>query len=146
MDETIGDALAGDRFRAFLFGGFAALALLLATVGIYGVMSFLVAQRTREIGLRMALGARRGQVLSLVLREGMTTALAGAAIGALGAYLLGLAMQRMSYRIGVVDPAALAAVTIVLLTAAARRLPAAGAAGRVGRSHGRTAEGLSPVG
>ncbi|MET0552024.1 MAG: ABC transporter permease [Vicinamibacteria bacterium] len=119
MDETIGDALAGDRFRAFLFGGFAALALLLATVGIYGVMSFLVAQRTREIGLRMALGARRGQVLALVMREGMTTALAGAALGTLGAFLLGRLMQRMSYRIGVVDPVALLVVAALLLAAAA---------------------------
>jgi putative ABC transport system permease protein len=119
MDETIGDALAGDRFRAFLFGGFAALALLLATVGIYGVMSFLVTQRTREIGLRMALGARRGQVLALVLREGMTTALAGAALGAIGAYLLGRLMQGLSYRIGVVDPVALAVVAALLLAAAA---------------------------
>jgi putative ABC transport system permease protein len=119
MEETVGGALAGDRFRAFLFGGFAALALLLATVGIYGVMSFVVAERTREIGLRMALGARRRQVLALVLREGMTTALAGAALGALGAYGLARVMQGLSYRVGVVDPVALAVVTVLLLAAAA---------------------------
>ena len=71
------ESLAGDRFMAVLFGGFAAVALVLAALGIYGVMSFAVAQRTHEIGLRMALGARRGSVLREILREGMTTALVG---------------------------------------------------------------------
>lgn len=118
MDQTLGDALAAERFRALLFGSFAGLALVLATVGIYGVMSFVVAQRTQEIGLRVALGARRGQVLRLVLREGMSTAVAGAAAGVLAAFLLGRAMRAMSYQIGVLDPIPLAAVAAVLLGSA----------------------------
>ena len=82
MDHVVSDAMAADRFYSALLGAFAAVALMLAAVGIYGVMSFVVAQRTHEIGLRMALGAGRGQVLVQVLREGMTTALAGTAVGA----------------------------------------------------------------
>jgi putative ABC transport system permease protein len=119
MDETFDAALTGSRFLALLFGGFAALALVLATVGVYGVMSFVVAQRTREIGLRMALGARRAQVLQLVLREGLATAAAGTALGVLGAFLLGRVMRRMSVQIGVVDPVALAIVGALLLASAA---------------------------
>jgi putative ABC transport system permease protein len=119
MDETVGDALAGDRFRAFLFGSFAAVGLVLAAVGIYGVVSFAVAQRTREIGLRMALGARRGQVLRLVLREGMRHALLGTALGVLGAFVLAQVLRTTSYRVSAIDPAALAVVVTLLLGAAA---------------------------
>jgi predicted permease len=118
MDQTLDESLAGDRFRALLFGSFAALALALAGVGIYGVMSVGVAQRTHEIGLRMALGARRGEVVRLVLREGITTALAGAALGILGALLLGRALQGLSYQIAILDPTALAVVTVLLLASA----------------------------
>jgi putative ABC transport system permease protein len=118
MEQTLGESLAGDRFRAVLFGSFAGLALLLATVGIYGVMSFLVAQRAHEIGLRMALGARRGQVLGLVLREGMVTALAGTGLGIVGALLLAHVMRGMSYQVGVVDLSTLGMVTTVLLASA----------------------------
>jgi hypothetical protein len=96
MDQLVDEALAGDRFNALLFGSFAGLALVLAALGIYGVMSFAVAQRTHEIDLRMALGAGRGQVLRQVLREGMGTALVGAAVGCLGAYFVGRAMQGCS--------------------------------------------------
>ena len=118
MDQLVDEALAGDRFNALLFGSFAAVALLLAALGIYGVMSFVVAQRTHEIGLRMALGAGRGEVLRLVLREGMLTALVGAVIGSLGAYFVGRAMQGMWYGVGALDPAAFSIVALVLLTSA----------------------------
>jgi predicted permease len=118
MDQTLDESLAGDRFRALLFGSFAALALSLAAVGIYGVMSVVVAQRTHEIGLRMALGARRAEVVGLIVREGMTTALAGATFGILGALLLGGALQRLSYQIAILDPAVLAAVAVLLLASA----------------------------
>ena len=119
MDQLVSQALAGDRWSALLFGTFAALALLLAAVGIYGVMSFVVAQRTHEIGLRMALGARRGQVVRLVLKEGMATALVGAGVGTLGAYLAGRAMQGMWYGVGVMDPVAFGVVATLLLMSAA---------------------------
>jgi predicted permease len=118
MDQVVDEALAGDRFNAVLFGSFAALALLLAAVGIYGVMSFTVAQRTHEIGLRMALGAGRGQVLQGILKEGMVTASAGVVLGTLGAYGVGRAMQGMWYGVGVLDPAALSAVAVLLLVSA----------------------------
>ena len=81
MDQRVHESLAGDRFMAVLFGGFAAAALVLAALGIYGVMSFAVAQRTHEIGLRMALGAGRDQVLRQILRDGITTSLVGVLFG-----------------------------------------------------------------
>jgi len=84
MEQVVSQALAADRFHTVLFGVFAAVALILAVVGIYGVTSFVVAQRTQEIGVRMALGAPRARVLRDVLREGMTAALVGTILGAAG--------------------------------------------------------------
>jgi putative ABC transport system permease protein len=118
MDQIVHQTLAGDRFNALLFGSFAGVALVLAALGIYGVMSFTVAQRTHEIGLRMALGAERRQVVRLMLREGMATALAGAVLGSLGAYAVGRAMQGMWFGVGAIDPLAFGVVTLLLLGAA----------------------------
>jgi predicted permease len=118
MDQRVDESLGGDRFQAVLFGTFAALALVLAALGIYGVMSFAVAQRTHEIGLRMALGAGRLQVVGQVLREGMATALVGVALGSLGALAVGRAMRGMWYGIGIMDPVALAVVATLLLASA----------------------------
>src|SRR5262249_57864970 len=118
MDELVHASIAGDRFAAAIFGSFAAAALLLAAAGIYGVMSFVVAQRTHEIGLRMALGAGRGRVLGQILQEGMTTAAIGTAIGAVGAYFVGRAMRGMVYGVGVIDPLAFTIVAATLLAAA----------------------------
>jgi putative ABC transport system permease protein len=131
MDETVRQRLAGDRFSALLFGGFAAIALLLAAVGIYGVMSFVVAQRTQELGLRMALGAGRTQVLRLVMRQGMATAIAGSALGVAGSYWVGRTMQGMFPGVPTLDLPTFAAVALALLVAAflACYLPARRAAG-----------------
>ena len=118
MEQIVDESAAGDRFNTLLFGSFAVVALLLAAVGIYGVMSFVVAQRTHEIGLRMALGADRRRVVGDVLREGMTTALAGTALGSAGAYFVGRAMQGMLYGVGALDPAAFTVVAVTLLGAA----------------------------
>jgi putative ABC transport system permease protein len=118
MDQMVSEATAGARFTAVLFGTFAAMALLLAAVGIYGVMSFVVATRTHEIGLRMALGAGRAQVLWQVLREGMTTALLGTALGTLGALAVGRAMKGMFYGVGTMEPVAFASVVALLLASA----------------------------
>ena len=104
--------------RTVLFGSFGAVALLLAALGIYGVMSFLVAQRTPEIGLRMALGAERRRVVLQVLKEGMLAAGTGVALGLVGAYFVGRAMQGMWFDVGAIDPLAFGAVALVLIVSA----------------------------
>jgi putative ABC transport system permease protein len=101
-----------------LFGGFAAVALVLAALGIYGVMSFTVAQRTHEIGLRMALGAARQQVMGQILRDGIATSLVGVLLGSVGAFLAGRAMQGMLFGVGAIDPIAFSVVTGLLLASA----------------------------
>src|SRR5205823_5714543 len=104
MEQVINESMAADRFHTVLFAAFAAVALILAAVGIYGVTSFVVAQRTQEIGVRMALGAARARVLLEVLREGMTTALSGTILGAVGAWSIGLAMKGMIHGVETFDP------------------------------------------
>ena len=118
MDQLVDESLAGDRFTTLLFTSFAAVALALAAIGIYGVMSFAVAQRTHEIGLRMALGADTKQVLRLILQEGMLLASIGLVIGLLGSYFVGRTMKSVLYQITAIDPAAFSAVAVVLLISA----------------------------
>jgi putative ABC transport system permease protein len=118
MDQIVSESLVGDRFTSVLYGAFAVVALLLAAIGTYGVMAFMVAQRTHEIGLRMALGASREQVLKLVLKEGVVLALIGLALGLVGACLVGRAMRSTLYGVGTVDFAAFSVVSITLLGAA----------------------------
>ena len=110
--------LAGDRFRAFLFGGFAAVALVLAALGIYGVMSFTVAQRTHEIGLRMALGAGRDRVVREILAEGLTTALIGAASDRSARTSSGARCRGCCSAWAAADPAAFSIVAAILLASA----------------------------
>ncbi len=118
MDQLVDESLAGDRFSTVLFTSFAGVALLLAAIGIYGVMSFAVAQRTHEIGLRMALGAGPNQVLRLVLKEGMLLAVAGLLVGLAGTYFVGRVMKTLLYQVNAMDPAAIGAVTAMLLLSA----------------------------
>jgi len=118
MNQVVDESLAGERFSTVLFASFAGVALLLAAIGIYGVMSFAVAQRTHEIGLRMALGAGPRQVLRLVLQEGMLLALIGLGVGLAGTYFVGRLMETILYRVSALDPAAITAVTTVLLLSA----------------------------
>ena len=118
MDQIVDESLSGDRFGTVLFGSFAAVALLLAGIGIYGVMSFTVAQRTHEIGLRIALGASPAQVLRLVLREGIVLALGGLLLGLGGSYFVGRLMKSLLYQVNAMDPAAVSAVTAALLLSA----------------------------
>src|SRR5580658_3052635 len=117
MEQIMDRSLSQQRFTAGLFAGFAAIALLLAAVGIYGVMSFAVAQRTHEIGLRMALGAGQGRVLALILKEGMILAGVGLALGLFGAYGVGKVMHGLLYNVAVFDFAAFGAVAAALLLA-----------------------------
>ena len=130
MEQIVSDAMATDRFNTVLFGSFAAIALLLAVVGIYGVMAFAVAQRTHEIGVRMALGAGRHRVLAQVLREGMTTTVIGMVLGSVGAYYAARSMRSIVQGLGAVALTAYIAVTVTLLVAAlaACLVPAARAA------------------
>jgi putative ABC transport system permease protein len=118
MDQIKDESMAGDRFGAFLFGTFAGVALLLAALGIYGVMSFSVAQRTHEIGLRMALGAGQRRVLALIMREAILLASLGLLLGLFGAYFVGRAMHSLFYDVGVIDLTAFSAVAVVLLASA----------------------------
>jgi putative ABC transport system permease protein len=118
MEQLVHESMAGDRFTTVLFASFAVVALALAAVGIFGVMSFVVAQRTHDIGLRMALGARRGRVMAEVLREGMGTALVGVTVGTAGAYAVGRAMQGFVYGVGTFDLPAFSLVVATLLGSA----------------------------
>jgi putative ABC transport system permease protein len=118
MEQVVTDAHAGDRFSTGLIAIFAAVALLLAILGIYGVMAFLVAQRTHEIGLRIALGAGRMDVLRMVLGEGVRLSAIGLAAGLAGAYLVGRGMQSMLYGVQALDLTALGAVAALLMASA----------------------------
>jgi predicted permease len=118
MDQLLNRELLGDRFIAILFGAFAGMALLLAAIGIYGVMAFGVTQRTHEIGLRIALGAEKQHVLAMVLREGFLLSAAGLIVGLLGALILARTMQSTLYGVGSMDFGAFIAVAIVLLASA----------------------------
>jgi putative ABC transport system permease protein len=118
LDQVRDDVLANDRFTVLLFASFAVVALLLAAVGIYGVMAFSVAQRSHEIALRMALGATRNRVVELVVREGVILACIGLGTGLIGAYFIGRAMRTMLYGVGAMDLSAFSAVGLILLAAA----------------------------
>jgi putative ABC transport system permease protein len=119
MDHLVDTQITGDRFSAVLLGSFAIVALLLAAIGIYGVMSFAVTQRTHEIGVRMALGADRGDVVSLMIRKGMRLALIGAVVGLAGTLVLGRLMHSTLYDIGAIDYSSTSLVALILLAVAA---------------------------
>ena len=118
VEELIDEAFAIDRFTVVLFSCFGVLGLLLAAVGIYGVMAFAVGQRTPEFGIRMALGAERARVVNLVLKEGTILAVCGSLIGLVGAYFVGRAMQSTLYGVGAFDAYAFGGVSVLLLVAA----------------------------
>ena len=118
IDEVVRQLSAGERFGVVLFGSFAAVGLMLAVFGVYGVMAFTVAQRTREIGLRIALGAGHHQILRLFLSEGVTLGLIGLVIGESGAYAVGRLMRGMWYGTAAGDPIIFFAVAGVLLASA----------------------------
>jgi len=118
MDQLVAQSVAQRRFGMFLLTGFAALALLLAAIGIYGVISYSVAQRTQEIGVRMALGARTADVLKLVMTNGLKLAAVGLAIGLVGAFLLTRLMARLLFHVGPTDAVTFASVFVGLLLVA----------------------------
>jgi predicted permease len=114
MERVVADATAQPRFEMLLLGLFAAVALTLAAVGIYGVMSYSVARRTREIGIRISLGAGRADVLRMVMRQGMMQALVGATAGVVSALLLSQLMAKMLYGVRPSDPVTFGGVAMVL--------------------------------
>ncbi len=118
MRQVIADRVAGPRFRTLLVAAFALMALLLATVGVYGLVSYSVAQRTREFGIRMALGAHPRQVMMPVLREGLVLGAAGVAIGTLGALLTTRLLSGFLYGVGATDPLTFVAVAVLLVIVA----------------------------
>ena len=114
MSQKIEETLAPRRLNLVLFGLFAGLALLLAAVGLYGVAAYAAGQRTQEFGIRMALGAQRGDVLRLVMGQGLTLAIAGIAIGIAVALALTRLMQALLFHVEATDPLTLGAVALLL--------------------------------
>jgi putative ABC transport system permease protein len=114
MDEVVAGALSRPRFNLLLVGSFAVLGLLLAAVGIYGVVSFLVAQRTREIGIRMALGARASHVVSLMMIEGMIPVLLGGLAGMAAGVLVTRALRSLLFGVTPLDPISVTAAPLIL--------------------------------
>jgi ABC-type antimicrobial peptide transport system permease subunit len=118
MQDLLYKSLARQRFASTMLGAFAAFALLLAAVGIYGVMSYLVTQSTRDIGVRVALGARPGNILGLVVRQGMVLAAIGILAGLLGAAALTRVMASLLFGVRATDAATFGAVTVMLTAVA----------------------------
>ncbi|HUF26522.1 MAG TPA: ABC transporter permease [Gemmatimonadaceae bacterium] len=130
MDQLLAGMVAQRRFTMVLLGAFAGLALVLGVVGVYGVTSYLVAQRTKEVGLRLALGAEPGALVGMVVRQGMLVAAIGIGLGLAGALALTRLMASLLYEVSPTDVATLAAVTVVLaaVTLLANWVPARRAA------------------
>ena len=126
MHDQVAMQTAARRFRTWLLGLFAALAMLLSTVGIYGVVSYATAQRTREVGIRMALGARRGSILAMILRQGMLLAVVGLALGTAAALTATRLISGLLFGVTPTDPLTFATVLAILLAVAtgATLLPA----------------------
>jgi len=118
MDDLLSSTIADRKFNMFLLGAFAAVALSLAAVGIYGLIAYSVAQRTRELGIRIALGAAPRDVLLLVMRQGATLALAGIVVGSVGALAATRWMRSMLFQVDPLDPLTFAAVGLVLAAVA----------------------------
>src|SRR5262249_3240061 len=116
MDELLSDTLSSRKFATSLLAIFATLALLIAAVGIYGVISFAVAQRTQEIGIRMALGASRMQVLRMILDHGMRLTFIGLVVGVPTAVLIGRLLTSLLFEITPFDPPTFVLVSIILST------------------------------
>jgi ABC-type antimicrobial peptide transport system permease subunit len=119
MATVVSDSIAQRRFSMMLLALFAGVALCLAAVGLYGVVSYVVSQRTREIGLRMAMGAGPGAIVRMVLGGGMKLAILGVAIGLAGAFALSKSVESLLFDVAPSDPASYAGTALVLLAVAA---------------------------
>jgi putative ABC transport system permease protein len=119
MEQRIAAVTMWPRLSAVVLGGFAGTALLLAAIGIYGVVSYGVLQRTREVGVRMALGAGARTVLAMVLRQGMVPVAIGLVAGMIGAWAGARLLRRLLFEVGVADPLTFLTVTVFMSTTAA---------------------------
>jgi len=126
MAARVSGTLAQPRFRTSLVGAFALAGLLMAAFGLYGVLAFLVTRRQHEIGIRMAVGARAGDVVALVMRHGLTLVGVGAGLGVIGGVIAAASLRSMLFGISVADPLALGGATVILFLVAlvASLLPA----------------------
>ncbi|MCI0353297.1 MAG: ABC transporter permease, partial [Acidobacteriales bacterium] len=118
MEQRLANSMALRRNGMLLFGIFAAVALLIAAIGIYGVISYAVGQRTHEIGIRMALGAQAGDVLKLIMRQGLVVTLTGIAIGLAGASVLTSVMKSLLFEVSATDPATFLSISLLLAAVA----------------------------
>ena len=118
MDEVISGTLSDEKFNAFLIGVLAAVAVALSAVGIYGIISFTVTQHTREIGIRMAIGAQKRDIFKMILRQGLSLAVSGVVIGLLGAFALTRLMSSLLYGVSATDSITFASVTMLLIAIA----------------------------
>jgi putative ABC transport system permease protein len=118
LDQVFSSSLDQRRFSLVIFGAFGTVALLLAAMGIYGVTTYSVAQRTQEIGIRMALGARMSDVLKLVLRNGMSLTLVGAALGVAGAFATTRVMSSLLFEVAPTDLGTFTVVPVILVVVA----------------------------
>jgi putative ABC transport system permease protein len=118
LEQVLSDSIAPRRFNLFLLGTFAAAALLMALVGIYGVIAYSVTERTREIGIRMALGAQRSEVVRMVVGQGMKIAVAGIAVGLAAALAMTRLMSSLLYEVHPNDPFTFVVVAVTLAATA----------------------------
>jgi ABC-type antimicrobial peptide transport system permease subunit len=118
LEQLLGTYLTQRRFQTSLLTGFSVVALLMAAVGIYGLIQYSIATRTQEIGLRMAIGAEAGDIFRMIIREGLTLSLIGVALGLVGAWWLGRAGSSLLFGVTASDPLTFTAVSL-LLTAVA---------------------------
>jgi putative ABC transport system permease protein len=118
LDQALSDSIAPRSFNMFLLGTFAAVALLMAVIGVYGVMAFWVTQRSREIGIRMAFGARNWDVLAMVMGQGLKMAGFGLGLGILGALVLTRFLSSLLYGVKATDPETFIAVALILTAVA----------------------------
>jgi len=127
LEQVVSDAIGDHRFRAVLLAGFAGIALFLAALGIYGVLAYAVSQRTRELGIRLALGAKRQELFAMVVRQGMRPVIAGGVLGIAGAVASSAVVKSLLYGVAAVDPTTygVAVVTLAAVALAACAIPAA---------------------